>query len=54
MVTNVPMVPLVGVREAITGAGKGVKVAVTVLFAVMFTVQRLPFTKVQPCQDLKT
>jgi len=49
----IPGVPEAGEREVIEGEGLRVKVAITVLFLVIFTVQMLPFTEVHPFQEVK-
>ena len=53
IVTAAPMTPLAGVREVIADRGLGVKVAETVLFAAMVTVQIVPFTEVQSFHEAK-
>ena len=55
MVTAVPTVPDVGERELIRGEDEELrlKVALIALSAVIFTSQILPFTEVQPFQDVK-
>ncbi len=52
-VTVIPIVPEAGETDVIEGDGLRAKVAVTVLFAVMFTEQPLPCTEVQPFHEVR-
>ncbi len=53
MVTVIPIVPEAGEMDVMEGKPFRVKVAVTVLFAVILTVQILPLTELQPIQEVK-